>query len=332
MKKILSKKNLVFIFPFLALVITIIAVSTNKDLVKPQTITTNYETDINYKRVYAISEDNNLVVPLTATCPTSASLAEEMLCVLNLLKEDSEVTSTTGFTYTLNKNVKVNAIDIDNNIASIDFSSDFSEYPASKERKILESLVWTLSQFDTIDGLIIKVDGLVLEKMPQNNTPLSSLLTKSIGINHYLGDVNPYETVSVTVFYQTKINDLVYLVPVTRRIKSGDSEVSNLLEAMYLDIDFYTGLKEVSTLDYLQINDYDLIENVLKLDLSSNSLLEELCVRGEVYEILMLTFNELNDLGLEMSFTVDDEPVFVSGYQNYNQVKVSNILINDIEL
>ncbi len=332
MKKILSKKNLVFIFPFLALVITIIAVSTNKDLVKPQTITTNYETDVNYKRVYAISEDNNLVVPLTATCPTNSSLAEEMLCVINLLKEDSEVTSSTGFTYTLNKNVKVNAIEIENNIASIDFSSDFSEYPASKERKILESLVWTLSQFDTVDGLIIKVDGLVLEKMPQNNTPLPSLLTKSIGINHYLGEANPYETVSVTVFYQTEINNLTYLVPVTRRIKDKENPVSNLLEAMFLEIDFYTGLKEVSTLNYLEVNSFDVTENILELDLSDKSLLEELCVKEEIYELLMLTFNELNELDLEMSFTVDEEPVYVSGYQNYNQVKVSNILINDIEL
>jgi len=214
MKKILSKKNLVFIFPFLALVITIIAVSTNKDLVKPQTIETTNEMEVSYKRVYTISEDNSLVVPLTATCPSSSNIAEDMLCVLNLLKEDSPVTSSAGFTYTLNKNVKINAIEIDQNVASIDFSSEFNDYPVAKERKILESLVWSLSQFDQVDGLIIKVNGLVLEKMPQNNTPLPPLLTKAIGINHYLGDSDVYNTTSITVFYESEINNLSYLVPV----------------------------------------------------------------------------------------------------------------------
>lgn len=332
MKKLLSKKNLVFIFPFLALVVTIIAVSTNKDLVKPKTIETTYETEISYKRIYAISEDNSLVIPLTATCPVSSNVAEDMLCVLNLLKEDSSVTSNSGFTYTLNKNVKVNAIEIDEKVASIDFSSEFNDYPVTKERKILESLVWTLSQFDEIDGLIIKVNGLALERMPQNNTPLPSLLTKDIGINHYLSDSDPYNTSSITIFYETEINDLTYLVPVTRRIEEKVNQMSSLLETLYMDIDFYTGLKTVSILSSLEINNFIYDPDKIVLDLSDKSLLEELCVYEEIYELLMLTFNELNGYDLVMSLTVDNEPVLVDGYQNYATIDVSDILVNDVEL
>ena len=70
----------------------------------------------------------------------------------------------------------------------------------------------------------------------------------------------------------------------------------------------------------------------LVVDLTDKALLEELCVHEEIYEFLMLTFNELNNYDLQMTFTVEEEPVFVSGYQNYSSLKVSYILVNDVEL
>ncbi len=326
MKKILRRKNLIFLFPVLALVITIGSVYSSKNstiVITPS----NESTSLTYRRVYTISEDNEYVVPLTVSYEKYDSVDEEIYHVLSILKEGSNLTKNEDYTYTLASNVKINSIDLDNRVVSIDFNEDFIAYPVAKERKILESLVWTLSCFDEVDGVILSVDGLVLEKMPVGNTPLPDVLTKEIGINYFLGDgFNLYDSVDVINYYE---NEKGMYIPVTRRV-SSDLSVSNLLNSMYNDVLSSTGLKVPSILSSLDIVDISDGGNDIIIDVDDKALFDESSVKEEVYEFVVLTLNELNDLSVSVSFTYNGESLQVSGYEK--AVTVNGIYYNDLKI
>ena len=326
MKKILRKKNLIFLFPLMALFITIGAVYSSKNdttIMTPQ----SEESSLTYRRVYTISEDQEYVVPLTISYSPIDSIDEEILHVLSNLKEGSSLTNKEQYTYTIPENVKINSIDLDNKIVSIDFSSEFAAYPVAKERKILESLVWTLSCFDEVDGVVLSVDGLVLEKMPVGNTPLPSILTKEIGINYYLGDNSSlYNTVNVTSFFIDKEGTYI---PVTRRV-SSDLSVSSLLNNMYSTLTLGSGLNMPETLDYLDIKEVLVDGNDVIIEVSEIALFDENSIKDEVYELVMLTLNELNSLEVNVSFTINGEDKQVSGYEK--AVTVNSIYYNDLKI
>lgn len=326
MKKIFRRKNLVFLFPLFALIVTIGAVYSSKN--KTKIITPVSEnTSLTYRRVYTISEDNDYVVPLTISYNPYESIDEEILHVLSTLKEGSSLTEKDKYTYTLSDDVKINSIDLDNRIVSIDFSEDFASYPVAKERKILESLVWTLSCFDEIDGVILSVDGLVLEKMPVGNTPLPDVLTKDIGINYFLGDnFSLYDTVNVVTYYQDEDG---LLIPVTRRLNS-DMSVSSLLNNMYEELSVDRELKIPSSLSYLCIEHILENDGVVSIEVSEEALFDETSIREELYELVMLTLNELNSLNKEISFTINGESMQVSGYEKV--ATVNSIYYNDLKI
>ena len=85
----------------------------------------------------------------------------------------------------MNENVTIQGIELDNNILNIDFSKEFNEHEASKEEQIIESLTWTLMQYDEVNGVTISVDGVKLEMLPQSGVVLPDVLDKTIGINKY---------------------------------------------------------------------------------------------------------------------------------------------------
>jgi len=326
MKKIFRKKNLIFLFPLLALFITIGAVYSSKNDTKIITPVSE-DTSLTYRRVYTISEDEEYVVPLTISYSPIESIDEEILHVLSTLKEGSNLTEKEQYTYTISENVKINSIDIDNKVVSIDFSEDFVAYPVAKERKIIESLVWTLSCFDEIDGVVLSVDGLVLEKMPVGNTPLPPVLTKEIGINYYLGDnSNLYNTINVISFFEDENGTYI---PITRRI-SSDLSVSSLLDNMYSSLAVGSSLDTPKTLSYLDIKSVNVDDNNVTIEVSELALFDEVSIKDDIYELVMLTLNELNELDVSVSFTINGEDKQVSGYEK--AVTVNSIYYNDLKI
>ena len=326
MKKIFRKKNLIFLFPVLALFITIGAVNSSKNSTK--VIPPSSEnTSLTYRRVYTISEDNEYVVPLTISYGKFDSVDEEILHVLSTLKEGSKLTDSKDYTYTLSNNVKINSIDIDDRVVSIDFNDDFAAYPVAKERKILESIVWTLSCFDEVDGVILSVDGLVLEKMPVGNTPLPDVLTKDIGINYYLGDNSSlYDTVEVINYYE---NDKGIYIPVTRRVNS-DLSVGSLLDCMYINTSIDNKLNKPSILNSVDIKSVSVDGDYVIVDVNESALYDEVSIKEEIYELVMLTLNELNDMSLNVGFTCNGESMQVSGYEKV--ITVNSIYYNDLKI
>lgn len=332
MKKFMKKRFFIFLFPVIAICITVGALvfSNNEEL--EHSFVVDVKKDQTYRKVYMLDNDNYLV-PLTFAFDSKEILADDIRYVVSMLRDDSPLTEK-GYSPLLNENVKIQGIDLENNILNIDFSKEFNEYDVSKEEQIIESLTWTLMQYDEVNGVTISVDGIKLETLPQSGTALPSVLDKTIGINKYYDTTgNIYNTTSITVFYEKEnFGETVY-VPVTRRVIEEENEKMSVYNAMKEDISVMSGLKRIDVIDLIDEEmSINFNEDELNVALMSEALMEEGIIDNKIYELLVMTYADLNDISVSFTFEVDEEEVSVNGYQKDEDYKVSSIIINEVKM
>lgn len=333
MKKIMKRRFFIFLFPVIAICITVGAlVFSNKDEGLEQSFVVDVKKDKTYRKVYLLDNDNYLV-PLTFAFDSKEILADDIRYVISMLRDDSPLTDK-GYSPLLNENVKIQGIDLENNVLNVDFSKEFNEYDVSKEEQIIESLTWTLMQYDEVNGLTISVDGVKLETLPQSGTVLPSVLDKTIGINKYYDTTgNIYNTTSITVFYEKEnFGETVY-VPVTRRVLEEENEKMSVYNAMQEDISVMSGLKRIDVIDLIDKEmSINFNEDELNVSLVSEALMEEGIIDNEIYELLVMTYNDLNDINVSFNFEVNEEEVSVNGYKPGEDFNVSSIIINEVKI
>jgi germination protein M len=169
-------------------------------------------------------DKNGYVVAQTVPLPNNKSTAKQ---ALEYLVKDGPVENLlpNGFQAVLPANTEV-SVNIKDGKAIADFSNDFKKYKANDEEKILESITWTLTQFDNIKKVEIRVNGHTLSQMPVNGTPINpDGLSRKDGINvDTSGVADITNTHPLTVYYIADDNkNNVYYVPVTKRISNTET-------------------------------------------------------------------------------------------------------------
>lgn len=170
--------------------------------------------------LYLVDKDG-FVVPQTLNIPKTNSVAKESL---EYLVKDGPVTEMlpNGFQGVLPAGTEV-TVNIKDKVATVDFSKEFNDYDASDESKIMQSVTWTLTQFDSIDSVKLQVNGKELVQMPVNKTPIQSALTREMGINLDTKDVADItNTKPLTVYYVGGETGEYYYVPVTKRVSNAN--------------------------------------------------------------------------------------------------------------
>lgn len=172
--------------------------------------------------LYLINKDG-LVVPQTLTLPKTTSVAKQ---ALEHLVSNGPVTDMlpNDFRAVLPEETQV-SVNIKDGTAVVDFSKEFKNYQPEDERKILESITWTLTQFDSVKKVKLQMNGHDLTEMPVNGTPISENLSRSTGINlDTAGVTDITNTKPVTVYYIGGEEGAYYYVPVTKRVKSSEKD------------------------------------------------------------------------------------------------------------
>lgn len=196
-------------------------------------------------------DKNGYVVPQTLELPKTESVAKQ---ALEYLVKNGPVTEMlpNGFQAVIPDETKI-SVNVKDKVATVDFSSEFKNYKAEDELKILQSITWTLTQFDSIEQVKLQMNGHPLEEMPVNGTPIGDELTRKVGINldvSQAGDIT--NTKPLTVYYIGGEADSYYFVPVTKRVSNkvesnidaainelvkGPSVASNLLNEFNSDVE-----------------------------------------------------------------------------------------------
>lgn len=174
------------------------------------------------RELYLIDE-NGMVVSQSLKLPKTDAVAKQALEYLVVGGPVTEVLPS-GFRAVIPQDTKI-SVNIKGNKAIADFSKEFTDYKAEDETKILQAVTWTLTQFDGITEVELRINGHKLEEMPVNSTPISATLSRADGINIDTSSVvDITNTRQLTLYFLAENEGNKYYVPVTRRVDKSEKD------------------------------------------------------------------------------------------------------------
>ncbi|MDB5083777.1 MAG: hypothetical protein JWN30_663 [Bacilli bacterium] len=219
------------------------------------------------------ADGNGYVVPIVSTLTKADQVAGQALDLLTQGGAGEQMLAGTGL-YTVIPKGTQHSLNIKDGLATVDLSKEVLQYKTAKEEQdIVQSIVWSLTEFPTVKQVQFEIGGQILAALPQG-TPIGSPISRANGINLQIAPTtNPTDSSHVTVYlFDATSAGKTYLVPVTRvvpRMDAGDS--TGLLKAAIGQMagsGGYAGLKEsVAAGDVL--NSAKVVNNAVQIDLKN---------------------------------------------------------------
>ena len=270
--------------------------------------------------IYLVDSNNYVARTSIATCKCDGvDLAKDLVNGLIIGGSKNNIIPN-GFRSILPPDVSILNIELNNKILVIDFSKELLEVNEKDEEKMLEAIIYTLTSIDGIDKVIIKVEGEVLDKLPNSKNNIPTVLDRSYGINKIYDLSSLNDIMSYTTYYISTYNDNKYYVPVTKYVNSKDSDIVKVIIKELGSSPIY----QTNLMSYLNanttLNDYELVDNSLSLNFNElllNEVDKKHILEEVIYTISLSMNNIYNDLE-SVSFLVNNEEIYKV---NINDIK-----------
>lgn len=335
MKKHLNSKQIILlIFSPILLVLIVVGfvfgIKFNRNERHPEVSNPiNEPVEYTLNNIFLIDNDKTLV-PLTIKHISKDSKAEELMYILSCLKVDNEFANQ-SFNGILPKECNVKGLSLENNILNINFDDGFKTYSKENELRLLESLVWTFTDLNYVDGVTLSLNDQLLKNMPVSNTPLSYPLTRKMGINNYLLTSSILGSgQQVLSYYEKKIDQNYYYVPVTHYVSNKDnlSLYDLTINALFKDPGITSSLDVCRCFSKTKmVNKSLLTDNILYVSLTEDILFDEASVSLEIYKLIK-EVTSLMDEVKDVAFLMDLEEVKVNGFDDEQTQVVASIELN----
>lgn len=177
-------------------------------------------------------DQNGLVAPQTLPLPKAEGVAKQ---ALEYLVQDGPVSQLlpNGFQAVLPVGTEIFGVNIKDGVAIVDFSEQFKDYRPEDELKILQSITWTLTQFDSVETVKIRINGYDQDVMPVGGTPIGEGFSRSSGINMETNNiVDLSNSKSVTLYFLAQNGENNYYVPVTRRVNADEDQLKAVVSQL----------------------------------------------------------------------------------------------------
>lgn len=217
-----------------------------------------------------------------------------------------------GFRSIIPSDTKINTLSFQNGIVKIDFSEELLNISAELEEKMVEAIVYTLTSIEEVKGIILYVDGDILNKLPQTGKNLPSTLDRSFGINKEYDITSMKDIESVTIYYINKYNDDYYYVPVTKYINDDRDKIKIIISELSSSPIYNNNL--MSFLNYnTKLLSVDQTEDSMQLEFNSYIFdnYDEKSILEEVIHTISLSVADNYDVK-EVIFTVNEEEIYKS--------------------
>lgn len=249
-------------------------------------------TDTAARQLYLL-DSNGMVVPQTLELPQIES-KEVATQAMEYLVKDGPVSQVlpNGFQAVLPAGTQVLGLDLqDNGTLIVDLSKEFENYKASNELKILQAMTYTMTQFDSVNDIKLRVNGYSQSEMPVSGTPISDGYSRVNGINiSDMGSVDLLASKPVTLYYPSIHNDNHYFVPVTQYVDVENNDLYGSMIQTLLDGPvFNTNVQHVFNSETELVNNPSLRSGVLEVVFNQEVLKnsKEAVIADEVMETLV---------------------------------------------
>ncbi|NYV64407.1 GerMN domain-containing protein [Bacillus sp. Gen3] len=275
----------------------------NTDSLKSTEKNNNEEENTVMTELYLIDK-NGYVVSQTLPLPNKSGVAAQALEYL-VSDGPGQDLIPNGFRTVLPANTNISVNVEKDGTAVVDFSKEFKNYDKADEEKILQSITWTLTQFDSIDKVKLMVNGEPLKEMPVNGTPINQEgLTRANGINNDLSDViDVTNTHPLTVYYLAENGGHSYYVPVTKRVQNIEStdvnaEIKQIVAELVKGPNKNSPLVSAFQSDVALLEDPVIKDGQVTLNFNENILgsFEEKKIADSVLKPLVYTLTEKKEI------------------------------------
>ena len=232
--------------------------------------------------VYLVDKNNYLArTNIVINEKEIISKAKKILATLTI-NSDMKERIPTNFKPIIPENTKVEDVSITEDLIKVVFSKELLNVKAKDEEKMIEAIVYSLTELDSINKVMIFVGDTYLRELPHSKKVLPQILTRDYGINKVYDLTTFKDVVSTTTYYSSMDNEDIYFVPITRYINSSDDKVNIVIENLKS-----TPLRQTNLMSFLESNatllDYEILENQVKLtwnnyvfsDITDEKILEE---------------------------------------------------------
>lgn len=258
-------------------------------------------------------DSNNLLAKTDVVVSTKEveKLSKELLEVL--IKDGvNESKIPSGFRSLISSETKINSVSFENGVLKVDLSKQLLDTTDDLEEKIIESIVYTLTNIQGIEQVLIYIDGEILTKLPKSNTLLPSVLNRNFGINKEY-DITSFKDINkVTVYYINKYNDKNYYVPVTKYVNDEREKIVIIIDELTTSPIYTSNL-----MSFLNSN-AKLLDSVVEEDtirLTFNSYIFNDLDKKNILEEVIYTINQsINDNYnvKNVIYEVDDKEIYKS--------------------
>lgn len=233
--------------------------------------------------IYLMNPDNYVVRTSIATKEKEPlALVKEMIDALTIGNEKQDYIPK-HFSSVIPENTKLLDVSLEDGLLKIDFSKEFLNTTKEMEEIMIEAIVYTLTEINGIDKIMIFVEGTKLEVLPQSNIKLPNTLDRSYGINKVYDITSLKDLTKTTIYYIGEFNDLIYYVPVTKiENDNGNNKIEIIIDELKSSPIYETNLMSYLA-SSVKLESYEELENQVILsfnneifdDFKEQNILEE---------------------------------------------------------
>lgn len=287
-------------------------------------IKASIETDLRETVVY-YENDTGYVVPVKRDIAWEDGIGKAVLKNMVDSVAIREEIAKIGFKPIIPKNTEILGMTIneDTKICTVDFSNDLLNYESkTQEKNIINSIVYTLTEFPNIEEVKITIDGKDMDELKHGTSIEKPLTRKDINLVETSQSLEEGGYSKILVYYKgTNEENYDHYVPVTIPVNSSDigpefvveklfDKTPENLEGLFTDIpngvEFKNARLENGTM-------------VLDLDLNDDEILKNQDVIDRMSKNIGLTLNQFDDienikLSVKGKILQDTVPAFANEY------------------
>lgn len=200
-------------------------------------------------------------------------------------------------------NTKVLDLELKDKLLKINFSKDFN----NADIKAIESLVYSLTELEEVDSIMLFVEGVKIDKIGDKIIP--NVLNRDFGINKVYNITTLNNVYKATMYYYVNINDNFNVVPVTLFTNDNVNKVEIIVEKLKSAPIYQSNLMSFLA-DNAKLLDYEIEENKIRLEFE-NALLDNF-FESELLEEVKYAISETlkSTIGVsEITFVLDNKEI-----------------------
>lgn len=190
------------------------------------------------RTVYLMDYQQQYLVPYVLGIDNAEGIAKAVLARMVDNPENAAALAGTDFQLPLPAGTEVLGMTIRDGLAILDFCEDFLQFRnANHERLAIDAVVYTLTEFSTVDQVELRANGHPISELPSGQA-LPTVLSRqnrdlNLEVSNQVIDVSAGSKVKLYFSAAGPGGGLVYFVPVTRIIPvTSDQMTSAVLELL----------------------------------------------------------------------------------------------------